>query len=98
MSVFPSDVVDAVLAHMNSDHRDDNILITRAFSGREAITARMTDFDKRGATWHYEVDGEESELHIPWPTELTDRNQVRAEIVALYSAACQKLGVEARPH
>lgn len=98
MSAFTSDAVDAVLAHMNDDHRDDNVLIVRAFAERDVTSAVMSDVDARGGTWHYTAEGEELELHIPWSSELTERPQVRREIVALYDAACAKLGVEPRPH
>jgi Protein of unknown function (DUF2470) len=98
MSAFTPDAVDAVLAHMNDDHRDDNVLIVRAFAGRDVTSAVMSDVDARGATWHYTAEGEQLELHIPWSSELTERPQVRREIVALYDAACAQLGVEPRPH
>jgi hypothetical protein len=39
---FATDVVDAVLAHMNNDHLDDNILISRAFGDPAAAAASMT--------------------------------------------------------
>ncbi|PZQ89044.1 MAG: hypothetical protein DI534_09715 [Leifsonia xyli] len=98
MTVFEASVVDAVLAHMNGDHTDDNILIVRAFAGRDPEAARMTDLDHRGGTWRYTSDGEESELHLPWSRELSERPELRREIVALYDAACGKLGIEPRPH
>ena len=96
---FSPDVVDAVLAHMNDDHRDDNVLIVRAFAGRDAETARMHDLDGRGGTWHYTFEGDEHELHVPWPAgEISERPEIRREIVVLYDAACEQLGVEPRPH
>jgi len=98
MAVFPPEVVDAVLSHMNDDHRDDNLLIVRAFADRDASTASMSGLDARGGTWRYTADGEELELHLPWSAELTERAQIRREIVALYDAACGKLGIEPRPH
>jgi len=98
MSGFSSDVVDAVLAHMNDDHRDDNVLIVRAFAGRHADAAVMSNLDGRGGTWRYTFEGEEHELHLPWSEELTERPAIRREIVALYDAACTQLGVEPRPH
>ncbi|MFT4029651.1 MAG: DUF2470 domain-containing protein [Protaetiibacter sp.] len=98
MTVFTPEVVDAVLAHMNGDHTDDNILIVRAFAGRDPEAARMIDLDHRGGTWRYSVRGEEAELHLPWSRELNERPEIRREIVALYDAACGKLGVEPRPH
>jgi hypothetical protein len=99
MAVFTPDVVDAVLRHMNGDHIDDNVLIVKAFSGRETSDAAMTDLDEHGGTWRYTSDGEDLELHIPWPAgQLSERPEIRREVVALYDAACEKLGVEPRPH
>ena len=98
VTVFSPEVVAAVLHHMNDDHTDDNILIVRAFAGRDPESARMIDLDQRGGTWRYTIDGEDSELHLPWSRELTERPEIRREIVGLYDAACSKLGVEPRPH
>lgn len=99
MAVFSPDVVAAVLHHMNDDHVEDNVLIVRAFSDRDVRDATMHDLDEHGGTWRYVLDGEEHELHIPWPAgQIGERAEIRREIVALYDAACGKLGVEARPH
>jgi len=96
---FSPDIVDAVLAHMNDDHRDDNVLIVHAFAGRQPDAAHMADLDGRGGTWRYTFEGEEHELHVPWPAgEITERPEIRREIVVLYDAACEQLGVEPRPH
>ena len=96
MSISPADV-DAVLAHMNDGHRDDNVLIVRAFAGRHADTAVMSDLDGRGGTWRYRFEGEEHELHLPWSGEVTEHPEVQREIVGLYDAACTQLGVEPSP-
>ena len=98
MPDFDSAVVDAELAQMNADHRDDNVIIVRAFAGRHADTAVMSDIDGRGGTWRYTFEGEEHELHLPWSEELTEGPAIRREIIALYDAACTQLGVEPRPH
>jgi len=99
MAVFSPDVVAAVLHHMNDDHIEDNVLLVRAFSGREVRDASMTDLDENGGTWRYALDGDEHELHIPWPSgRLSERAEIRRDIVALYDAACDRLGIEARPH
>jgi hypothetical protein len=96
---FSPDIVDAVLAHMNEDHRDDNVLIVRAFAARDVDSARMSDLDHRGGTWRYTFEGEEHELHVPWSSgEISERPEIRREIVVLYDAACEQLGVEPRPH
>lgn len=99
MSAFSTEIVDAVLAHMNDDHRDDNLLIVHAFSGREPQAAAMSDLDGRGGTWRYTFDGEEHELHLPWSSgEISERPEIRREIVVLYDAACDQLGRPRRPH
>jgi hypothetical protein len=95
MSTFAPDVVTAILAHMNGDHTDDNLLIVRAF----ATSAVMTGFDGSVATWDATVGGTTKEVRIAWPAgPITERGEVRREVVALYDAACAKLGVEPRPH
>ena len=99
MAVFSPDVVDAVLHHMNDDHIEDNVLIVRAFADRDTKDATMHDLDEHGGTWRYVFEGEEQELHIPWPAgPIGERAEIRREIVALYDASCAKLGIEPRPH
>lgn len=99
MAVFSPEVVAAVLHHMNDEHTEDNVLIVRAFADREVRDATMHDLDEHGGTWRYEFDGEQQELHIPWPSgRLSQRAEIRRDIVMLYDAACRKLGVAARPH
>ena len=83
---------------MNDDHLDDNTTIVRAFAGVEPSSASMTDLDEHGGTWRYVVDGEERELRMPWSAELTERPQLRREIVMMYRAACDKLGIPFSEH
>ncbi|MGP3533687.1 DUF2470 domain-containing protein [Microbacterium sp. RD1] len=89
-----------VLGHMNADHRDDNLLIARAFGAATAQSATMTGFDGDGGEWAViDAAGRESALRVPWPGgAITERREVRREIVALYDEACRRLGVPPRPH
>ncbi|MDZ8200823.1 DUF2470 domain-containing protein [Microbacterium sp. SSW1-59] len=99
--IFEADVQSAVLRHMNGDHTDDNLLITRAFSPeREIVAASMTGFDGAGGTWEIvSGTGEAADVRIDWPGgPITERAEVRREVVALYDEACRRLGVEPRPH
>lgn len=100
--IFDSDVVAAILHHMNVDHTDDNLLIARAFataSDPQVTHAVMTDVDGDGGAWLITRAGIPEELRVPWPGgSITERPAVRREIVALYDAACDKLGIEPRPH
>lgn len=96
---FPQTTVDAVLAHMNGDHPDDNALIVRAFLEPLASAAAMTSLDAVGGTWSWTVDGEAGSGRVDWPAgSISERGEIRREIVALYDAACERLGVEPRPH
>lgn len=99
MSTFAPDVVTAILTHMNGDHTNDNLLIVQAFSTPSATSAVMTGFDGSVATWDATVGETTREVRIAWPAgPITERAEVRREVVALYDAACVKLGIEARPH
>lgn len=99
---FDADVVTAVLRHMNGDHTDDNILIARAFSTAsddEITDAVMTGFDGEAGVWVITRAGATEELRVPWPGgPIADRPSVRRGVVALYDAACERLGIEPRPH
>ncbi|AZS38569.1 hypothetical protein CVS47_03228 [Microbacterium lemovicicum] len=92
---------EGVLGHMNGDHPDDNLLIVRAFGDRDgAVSAVMDDFDGDGGTWTAtDAEGDTHAVRVPWPGgPITERREVRREIVALYDAACARLGVAPRPH
>ncbi|MDI2125271.1 DUF2470 domain-containing protein [Yinghuangia seranimata] len=94
---FGPDVIAAVCKHMNEDHPDDNLLISRALGGQAAATsARMTGLDGTGADWVAVVDGAEVDVRVPWARPLTERREVRVEIVRMYNEACAVLGVEPR--
>jgi hypothetical protein len=99
MTTCPPEVQAAVLAHMNGDHADDSLLIVRAFAHSDANAARMTGFDELGGDWSAAVAGEEVMVRMPWPAgRITERHEVRREIVALYDTACARLGISPRPH
>ncbi len=96
---FDVSVVTAVVRHMNEDHADDTLLIVRALGGLDAATsARMTAWDADGGDYVAVVDGVETPVRIPWSQRLTERTEVRAEVVAMYERACEVLGVPPRPH
>ena len=83
---------------MNDDHGDDNVLIARAFGPDPAATAAvMTSFDGDGGEWAVGADA--VALRVSWlGGTITERAEVRREIVALYDEACRRLGVVPRPH
>lgn len=99
MPTFSDDIVAAVLRHMNDDHTDDSLLIVRAFGAADAESARMVGLDGESGHWEYTVGDETHQLTVPWPAgAITERPEIRHEVVALYDAACARLGVEPRPH
>lgn len=101
---FDPAIVEAVLHHMNDDHADDNLLIARAFGDRQAQSARMVGVDGSAGYWSYSVSpagnapAEQLDVRVAWPDAITERAEIRREIVALYDRACNELGVTPRPH
>lgn len=96
---FDDNVISAVLRHMNDDHLDDNVVIARAFGAPDATAATMTGFDGDGTDWRAETPSGPQDLRIAWPAgPISERPAVRAQVVALYDAACSTLGIDPRPH
>ncbi|MGY6497344.1 MAG: DUF2470 domain-containing protein [Microcella sp.] len=100
MTRFSDDIVQAVLHHMNDDHADDSLLISRAFGDRGAQSARMVDVTPDAGHWVYTLDDDlgERPLAVRWSRTITERPEIRREIVALYDRACGILGETPRPH
>ena len=104
--LFDEAALTGVLGHMNGDHAGDNLLISRAFAAdagvadAEISAATRTGFDGDQGVWQATLDdGTTAEIAVPWPTgPITERREVRREIVALYDEACRRLGIEPRPH
>ena len=98
---FDDAALTGVLRHMNGDHADDNLLIVRAFAPEsDIIAATMIGFDGDGGDWRAQpLTGDEFVVRVPWPGgPITERAQVRREIVALYDESCRRLGIQPRPH
>ncbi|MFJ3491213.1 DUF2470 domain-containing protein [Leifsonia aquatica] len=91
---FDEATLAGVLGHMNADHTGDNLLIVRAFGRPEAVSATMIGFDGDGGDWRVELaDGSSAELRVPWPGgPITERPEVRREVVALHEEAVRRLG------
>ncbi len=95
---FPPEVVSAVCAHMNDDHPDDCLLIVSGLGGiTGATSARMSSIDTVAA--HFEASGPDgsTSVTVPFPEPVTERPQLRVEIVRMYNDACAALGIEPRP-
>ena len=98
VTTFSPDVVSAVLHHMNDDHRDDSLLIARAFGSRDAETATMTTLDGEAGYFSYTIGETSHDLRVAWTAPITERPEIRREVVVLYDRACAELGIEPRPH
>ncbi|MDA0565366.1 DUF2470 domain-containing protein [Streptomonospora sp. S1-112] len=91
---FTPEVVRAVTAHMNDDHPRETLIICRALGGHpDAASARMVGLDTEGGDYRAVVGGAEVAVRIPWSRPLTERAQVRAEVVRMYRESCDLLGV-----
>ncbi|MDP9863228.1 MULTISPECIES: DUF2470 domain-containing protein [Streptosporangium] len=96
-SPFTPEVVDAIKRHMNDDHRDDALLICKGLGGQsEATSATTTGVDAEAIEFAAVVGGQDVAVRVPWSATLTERAQVRREVVRLYRDACAALGVPAR--
>ncbi|MCZ4499433.1 MAG: hypothetical protein JWQ74_1986 [Marmoricola sp.] len=99
MSTFAPEVVAAVLSHMNDDHGDDSLRIVQAFALPDATAALMTDLDGDVAVWSATVGDLTEEVRIAWPAApITERAEIRREVVVLHEQACLVLGVEPEVH
>lgn len=97
VNAFPPAVLDAVVAHMNGDHADDNLLIARAFGRPEATASEMIGLDADAGVWRVTDAAGTSELRVSWPDgPISERPEIRREVAALYREACARLGVPAR--
>lgn len=98
-SAFPTpEVVAAIMKHMNEDHADDSVLICKSLGGEPSTTAAaMTGMDADGADFTAHTAAGATAVRVPWSERLTERGQVRVEVVRMYHEACAALGVEPRP-
>jgi hypothetical protein len=94
MNPFDQATVDAVIAHMNGDHLEDNLTIVRANGAPEARAASLSGVDGEAGTWTViGPEGPIDDVRIPWPSgPITERDEIRREVVALSDAARATLG------
>ncbi|GLZ03422.1 hypothetical protein Acsp03_08890 [Actinomadura sp. NBRC 104412] len=93
---FGEEVVRQIARHMNEDHAQDCLLICRALGGRpDAGRARMSGLDADGIDFVATVDGHDVPVRIPWSRRLTERAQVRHEVVRMATEARESLGIAA---
>lgn len=96
---FDESVVAGVTGHMNGDHTDDSMLIARAFGHPDATASVMTGLDGEAGIWSVTTPSGIHELRVDWPAgPITERPEIRREVVVLYEIACERLGITPRPH
>lgn len=89
---FAPKVIAAVCHHMNTDHAADALVICRGAGGvPDAESARMTGFDGEGADFAAAVGGTEVPVRIAWAAPLSERAEVRPEIVRLFTESKARL-------
>ena len=99
LPTFDDATIAGVTRHMNEDHADDTLLIVRALADRpEATEASMVGLDNDGGDYRVVSPAGEETVRIPWIKRLSERGEIRQDIVRMYDEACAKLGVEPRAH
>lgn len=89
---FEPKVIAAICHHMNTDHAADTLVICQGAGGRpDAEGARMTGFDGAGADFAAVVDGSEIAIRVDWAAPLSERAEVRPEIVRLFTESKEQL-------
>jgi putative heme iron utilization protein len=91
---FPPDVVEAICRHMNGDHAEDCRTMVVGLTGIQATSATMTGLDGDQAFLRADTADGPVDVALPWSRRLTDRAQVRVEVVQLHEQACRALGIE----
>lgn len=98
-SPFSPEVVAAIARHMNDDHAEDNVTICRGLGGQpDTASATVTGMDPDGMVFEAVVDGTPTPVVIPWSEPITERAQVRTEVVRMHAEASAALGLPPRGH
>jgi hypothetical protein len=103
---FSAEVVAAIARHMNDDHAEDNVTICRGLGGQPGtVAATMTGMTPDGIVFAATVDdgdgdgtADQVEVIVPWSEPITERAQVRMEVVRMHTEASEALGLAPREH
>jgi heme iron utilization protein len=84
-----SDVMAGIIEHMNADHKDSLILLTRKFAGMEAEEAAMTSVDRLG--FHVRLKTAEGVrgARIAFLREVRSSSEARSVLVEMVEQARQ---------
>ena len=78
---------------MNQDHLADSVSIVRAHGAPAATSARMIALDGAGGTWEATSARGTETVRIEWSQPITERAEIRREIVRLHAAMSPESGV-----
>jgi putative heme iron utilization protein len=96
---FGQDVVDAVCRHMNDDHGEDALLITRTLGGvPDASSAEAVGVDAEAMEFRVVVGAGRRQVRVLFARPVTERPQIRTTVVELYERACRQAGIVPRGH
>ena len=85
-------IKDQVIAHMNDDHSDANLVYAKALAGlTDALSAEMTDFDRHGIALSVEMAGGVSEVRVDFLKPLTKAEDIRPALIELLKYARERL-------
>ena len=85
-------IKDDVIAHMNDDHSDANLVYVKALAGlTDALSARMTDFDRYGVSLTAEVPDGVSEVRVFFLEPLAKAEDIRPALITLLKYARERL-------
>lgn len=94
---FEPDAMTAVMAHMNNHHRDDCILIARAFGSLDDVRdASLVGIEVTGARFTAVTGERPVDVTVPWGQEVTIRSHLRDEMARMYRDSCARLGITPR--
>ena len=85
-------IKDSVIAHMNDDHSDANLIYAKALAGLpDALSAEMTDFDRHGISLAAKGPNGVSEVRVDFLKPLTKAEDIRPALIKLLKYAQERL-------
>ena len=94
---FEPDAMAAVMGHMNRHHRDDCVLIARAYGSLDDVRdALLVGIEPQGARFTAVTSERPVDVLVPWGRRVTLRSHLRDEMARMYRESCARLGVTPR--
>jgi putative heme iron utilization protein len=85
-------IKDSVIAHMNDDHSDANLVYVKALAGlTDTLSAEMTDFDRQGISLAAKGPDGVSEVRVAFLEPLAKAEDIRPALIKLLKYAREQL-------